>query len=110
MLFWSYRPARPLSDFVEHFWLYDGYSSAYVHERIFPTGAFDLVFNLRGDGLRIYEGNNSLLCRRYSGALDLVVHAMRNDDRFLEPIGRRYPARQGSSARRAILPTNILPA
>jgi AraC-like DNA-binding protein len=69
MLFQSYRPAPPLSDFIEQFWLYDGYSCAYVHERIFPTGAFELVFNLRNDELRIYQDNESLLCSRYSGAL-----------------------------------------
>ena len=69
MLFWAYKPGPPLSDFIEHFWLYDGYSSAYVHERIFPTGTFELVFNLRDDELRIYEGNEFLLCSCYSGAL-----------------------------------------
>lgn len=37
--------------------------------RIFPTGMFELVFNLRDDELRIYKGNESLLCNRYSGAL-----------------------------------------
>jgi AraC-like DNA-binding protein len=69
MLFQAHRPGPPLSDFIEHFWLYDGYSSAYVHERIFPTGTFELVFNLRDDELRIYAGSESLLCQRYSGAL-----------------------------------------
>ena len=69
MMFRSYRPVLPLSDFIEHFWLYDDYSSAYLHERIFPTGAFDLVFNLRNDELRIYEGNMPLLYSRHSGAL-----------------------------------------
>jgi AraC-like DNA-binding protein len=69
MLFRAYRPVPPLSDFIEHFWLYEGYSCAYVHERIFPTGAFELVFNLRNDELRIYEDSESHLCSRYSGAL-----------------------------------------
>src|SRR5215467_9861154 len=69
MQFRWYRPSPPLSDFIEHFWLYDGYSSAHVHERIFPTGTFELVFNLRDDELRIYEGNDSLFRSRHSGAL-----------------------------------------
>src|SRR5579863_910827 len=69
MLFRSYRPAPPLSMFIEHFWLYDGYSCAYLHERIFPTGAFELVFNLRDDELRVYRDNTSPLCDGYSGAL-----------------------------------------
>lgn len=40
-----------------------------MHERIFPTGTFELAFNLRNDELRIYVASESLLCRRYSGAL-----------------------------------------
>lgn len=69
MLFRAYKPGPPLSGFIEDFWLYDGYSSAYVHERIFPTGTFELVFNLRDDELQIYEGNKSFSCSCYSGAL-----------------------------------------
>lgn len=69
MLFRSYRPVPPLSSFVEHFWLYDGYSPEHVHERIFPTGSFELVFNLRDDELRIYESSESVFRTRYSGAL-----------------------------------------
>jgi AraC-like DNA-binding protein len=68
MLFRSYRPAPPLSDFIESFWLNDRYSRSYVHERIFPTGAFELVFNLRNNELQIYQ-DQPLLRRRYSGAL-----------------------------------------
>jgi hypothetical protein len=40
-----------------------------MHESIFPTGAFELVFNLRDDELRIYEDNESLSCSRYSEVL-----------------------------------------
>jgi AraC-like DNA-binding protein len=69
MRFRAYKPGVPLSDFVGHLWLYEGYSSAYVHERIFPTGAFELVFSLRSDELRIYNDSESVPCSRYSGAL-----------------------------------------
>jgi hypothetical protein len=55
MLFRAHKPGFPLSDFIENFWLYDGYSSPHTHERIFPTGTFELVFNLRDDELRIYR-------------------------------------------------------
>jgi len=44
-------------------------SCRYHHERIFPTGTFELVFSLDKDELRIYEDNKSTLCSRYSGAL-----------------------------------------
>ena len=69
MLFRSYTPGPLLSDFVENFWLYDGYSSPHVHERIFPSGTFELVFNLRDDELRIYSKADSGRCSRYSGSL-----------------------------------------
>jgi hypothetical protein len=36
-----------LSNLIHQFWLYDGYSSAYMRERIYPTGTFELVFTLR---------------------------------------------------------------
>jgi hypothetical protein len=38
MLFRSYKPCAPLSDFVDNFWLYDGYESPHFTERILPSG------------------------------------------------------------------------
>lgn len=69
MLFRAYRPGPPLSDFIDNLWLYDGYSSPHTHERIFPSGTFELVFNLRDDELRIYSASGSGRCSRYPGAL-----------------------------------------
>jgi AraC-like DNA-binding protein len=69
MLFRKYAPGPPLSDFIENFWLYDGYSRLHVRERIFPSGTFELVFNLRDDELRLYNETNSGGCGRYSGSL-----------------------------------------
>lgn len=71
MLFRTYQPRPPLSGLIENFWLYEGYSSSHRHERIFPTGAFELVFNLRDDELRTYEEDDSgeYSHRRYAGSL-----------------------------------------
>jgi len=69
MLFRAYKPGPPLSDFIENFWLYDGYSSPHTHERVFPSGTFELVFNLCDDELRIYGETDCGECSRYSGAL-----------------------------------------
>jgi AraC-like DNA-binding protein len=69
MLFRLYRPGPPLSDFVENFWLYDGYASPHLKERIFPSGTFELVFNLREDELRIYRGPQLDEASRFSGAI-----------------------------------------
>jgi AraC-like DNA-binding protein len=62
-------PHRGLSDFVEDLWLYDGYVCAHAHERILPSGTFELVLNLRENELRIYDGAHPERCRRYSGAV-----------------------------------------
>jgi AraC-like DNA-binding protein len=69
MLFRSYKPAPPLSDFIENFWLYDGYESPHFRERIFPSGTFELVFNLRDDELRIYKATQPDQCAHFSGAI-----------------------------------------
>lgn len=69
MVFRSYSPGPPLSAFVENFWLYRGYSSLYLRERIFPTGTFEIVFNLKNDELRIYKASDADAYARFSGAI-----------------------------------------
>jgi AraC-like DNA-binding protein len=69
MLFRLYRPFPPLSDFIENFWLYDGYESSHLRERILPSGTFELVFNLRDDELRIYKAAHPNRCEPFSGAI-----------------------------------------
>ncbi len=69
MLFRSYRPSPPLSDFIENFWMYNGYHSPHLKERILPSGTFELVFNLRDDELRIYKAALPDRCVRFSGAI-----------------------------------------
>jgi len=69
MLFRLYKPGPPLSDCIENFWLYDGYGSPHPRERIFPSGTFELVFNLREDELRIYRGPQLDRASQFSGAI-----------------------------------------
>lgn len=69
MLFCSYAPPRPLDTLIENFWLYQGYSSPVVKERILPDGTFKLVFNLQHDELRIYDPWQPVRFQRFSGAL-----------------------------------------
>ena len=74
MRFRSYRPGRPLSDFVENFWLCDGYDSPHLRERIFPGGTFELVFNLRDGDLRITRAQDPDRCTRLPGAVVAGPH------------------------------------
>jgi AraC-like DNA-binding protein len=69
MLHLSYTPASPLLDFVDGFWLYDGYTQPHLKERILPSGTIELVINLRDDELRIYDAAHPERCNRFSGAL-----------------------------------------
>ena len=69
MHFQSHKPGRPLSDFVENFWLCEGYTSPHLRERILPTGMFGLVFNLRDEELRIYTARDPDRCSRFPGTV-----------------------------------------
>ena len=69
MLFRSYVPPDPLGEFIDDFWLYEDYAAAHSHERILPSGTFEMVFNLQEDELRIYRPSDEVDCRRFSGAL-----------------------------------------
>jgi AraC-like DNA-binding protein len=69
MLHLYYTPVSPLLDFVDDFWLYDGYTQPHFKERILPSGTIELVINLRDDELRIYDAAHPDRCNRFSGAL-----------------------------------------
>jgi AraC-like DNA-binding protein len=69
MLFRSYIPRTPLCEFVDDFWLYEDYEGEHLHERILPSGTFEMVFNLQEDELRIYGPSNQKEYRRFAGAL-----------------------------------------
>ena len=69
MRFETYIPRLPLSEFIYDFWLYEDYGGCHLHERILPSGTFEIVFNLREDELRIYGPSEEDECRRFAGAL-----------------------------------------
>jgi AraC-like DNA-binding protein len=69
MLFRSYVPRAPLSEFVTDFWLYENYESDHQRELILPSGTFEMVFNLHEDELRIYRPTDPEQCHRFAGAL-----------------------------------------
>jgi AraC-like DNA-binding protein len=69
MQFQTFIPRPPLSRFIHDFWLYADYEGPHSHERILPSGTFEMVFNLREDELRIYDPGGGMECRRFAGAL-----------------------------------------
>src|SRR5262245_2960692 len=48
--FHLYKPAPPLSEFVDFFWIYEGYAPSHRGERVLPTGTSELVFALDANG------------------------------------------------------------
>jgi AraC-like DNA-binding protein len=63
----TYVPARPLGEFVDLFWHYDGYFPPQMKEAILPDGTMALAINLRDDELRVYDAANPARCERFSG-------------------------------------------
>jgi len=85
MLYRSYAPAPPLSDFIERFWLCSD-APPHLMERILPSGTIEMVFNLRDAEIRIYDPSRLDHVKRLSGAvvsgtygsffvIDTLVHA-----------------------------------
>lgn len=69
MRFWTHVPPAPLSEFIYDLWLYEEYTpTSHAYERILPSGTIEMVFNLQGRQLRIYD-LDSRSHRRFSGAV-----------------------------------------
>jgi len=68
MIYRSYTPAPPLAQFIERIWQCSDIPS-FQPMRILPTGALELVINLREDEVRVYDSPQSDRCARYSGAV-----------------------------------------
>lgn len=72
MIIRTYIPHPPLSDFVEVFWLYEGFTQP-VKERALPTGTVELVISLRDDRLQVFDRRNTDY--NFCGAMICGPHA-----------------------------------
>jgi AraC-like DNA-binding protein len=73
-VFRFYKPAPPLSNHVDSFWIFEGSDSGRQTERILPTGTLELVINLRQNELSFYDGKRSEDASRFSGAIISGAH------------------------------------
>src|SRR5258705_9454767 len=64
MFYLTYAPGPPISEFVDHFWLFDGGETP-RKERIVPSGTIELVINLRDDEIRIHDRERSEQLTRF---------------------------------------------
>lgn len=74
MIYRTYIPRPPLSEFVELFWFYEGYDPPHARERVIPTGTMQLIFNLREDELRVYDRRDHHRFQSFGGALISGAH------------------------------------
>ena len=75
MVYRTYIPRRPLSDFVDLFWSYEGYDPPNAKERVVPTGTMQLIVNLREDELRVYDRQDHHRFQRFGGSLISGAHS-----------------------------------
>ena len=70
MLFLQRRPAPPLDRFVESIWVCRHDATPRTLERVLPTGAPQLVINLREDETRLYrESDRGYVCASSPGSI-----------------------------------------
>jgi AraC-like DNA-binding protein len=70
----TYIPEPPLLDFVELFWLYEGFTQP-EKERALPTGTVELVINLREDRLQVFDRQNTDRLRNFRGSMICGPHS-----------------------------------
>ena len=66
-----YRPAPPLSAFIDQFWYACGYAPDRKRQTALPTGSIDLTFNLAGEDLWVFADAADRVGMKFAGA---VVH------------------------------------
>ncbi|HEX4036577.1 MAG TPA: AraC family transcriptional regulator [Acidobacteriaceae bacterium] len=51
-------PGPPLAAFVRCFWYWEGTPQPHARERLMPNGEASIIFNLRDEEIRVYEGDD----------------------------------------------------
>jgi AraC-like DNA-binding protein len=64
-----YRPAPPLSAFIDQFWYARGYDPDRKRRSALPTGSVDLTFNLAADDLRVFASAADHVGMSFDGAV-----------------------------------------
>lgn len=67
MYFRTYKPALPLSNFIDFIWYYEDDDTPHGKERILPDGRMQLLIDLREDRVRVCHGDQPLRFERLSG-------------------------------------------
>lgn len=75
MSYRSYRPPPPLGEFVEQLWIFESAGSPTGHERALPSGTAELIVDLSGAGLLVFERASLTRFARCRGPLLYGPHS-----------------------------------
>lgn len=66
MIYRIHIPAPPLSDFIEHFFYYEGYSAQHRMEKFLPDGSMDLLIDLTESPKKLFHNEEGTAYTTYN--------------------------------------------
>jgi len=75
MIYHTYFPRPPLSQFVAFFWCSEGENLPQAQVRLLPIGAMELVINLRSNSIPLFDTHSQAWCGSTSGSRICGVHS-----------------------------------
>jgi AraC-like DNA-binding protein len=75
MIYKTYQPRLPLSQFVEFFWLKEGDNLSVVQTRLLPMGTMELVINLHEDRIPLFDRQSRVQCGSTNGIMLCGAHS-----------------------------------
>ncbi len=69
MIYRTYTPQPPLSDFVAFLWFCDGYTPLHRQERMLPSGIMELVISLHEETIHLYDQQGLTPVQSFHGSL-----------------------------------------
>ncbi|MBE9193289.1 helix-turn-helix transcriptional regulator [Gloeocapsopsis crepidinum LEGE 06123] len=75
MIYCTYIPRSPLSQFVEFFWFREGYNVPKAQARLLPTGSMELVINLRENSIPLFDRSSRVQYGNARGSMICGPHS-----------------------------------
>lgn len=75
MIYHSYIPQSPLSQFVAFFWSSEGDDLPQAQVRLLPIGSMEIVINLREDSIALHDRISRTQCSSTSGSRLCGIHS-----------------------------------
>ena len=90
-------PRPPLDAFIESIWVYQNDPQPHALERILPTGAAQLIVNLKEDQTRFYDPESP---HRYAATSGSVLSGAHSRFQVIDTSEQEYARRSGVQTRR----------